>query len=60
MQYVRGRTFLEPHLPTVSSSDERRAIYAEMNRVLAAIHSVDIVAAGLDDYGKKGIRRLIN
>jgi aminoglycoside phosphotransferase (APT) family kinase protein len=54
MQYVRGRVFLAPDLPQLSRQ-ERCAVYSEMNRVLAAIHSVDLDAAGLDDYGKKGI-----
>jgi CRP-like cAMP-binding protein len=34
--------------------DGRGAIYDEMNRVIAALHSVDVRAAGLADYGKPG------
>jgi aminoglycoside phosphotransferase (APT) family kinase protein len=34
--------------------EERRAIYCDMIRVLAALHSVDYVALGLDNYGKPG------
>jgi aminoglycoside phosphotransferase (APT) family kinase protein len=33
---------------------ERGAIYDEMNRVIAALHSVDVGALGLADYGKPG------
>jgi aminoglycoside phosphotransferase (APT) family kinase protein len=33
---------------------ERGAIYDEMNRVMAALHTVDVAAAGLADYGKPG------
>jgi aminoglycoside phosphotransferase (APT) family kinase protein len=33
---------------------ERGAIYDEMNRVIAALHSVDYQAVGLADYGKPG------
>jgi len=33
---------------------ERAAIYAEMNRVIAALHRVDYAAAGLADFGKPG------
>lgn len=53
MAYVRGRMFLNPKLPGMSSS-ERTAIYKEMARILAAIHSVDIAKAGLLQYGRSG------
>jgi aminoglycoside phosphotransferase (APT) family kinase protein len=33
---------------------ERGAIYDEMNRVIAALHKVDVTAAGLASYGKPG------
>ena len=33
---------------------ERRAIFDEMNRVIAALHSVDFQAIGLADHGKPG------
>jgi aminoglycoside phosphotransferase (APT) family kinase protein len=53
MEYVEGRIFWNSTLPDVSAS-ERRAIYAEMNRVLAALHQLDYQALGLGDYGKPG------
>ncbi|MCR9109179.1 phosphotransferase family protein [Marivita sp. XM-24bin2] len=53
MDYVDGRTFVDPRLPDVGI-DDRRAIFDEMNRVLAAIHSVDLGFAGLTDYGPQG------
>ncbi|MEC3861526.1 phosphotransferase [Mesobacterium sp. TK19101] len=53
MDFVAGRSFLDPSLPGLEIG-ERSAIYAEMNRVLAAIHAVDIVAAGLEDFGPPG------
>ena len=37
MDYVPGRSFWEPWLPDLSPP-ERAAIYAEMNRVIAALH----------------------
>ena len=40
-------------LPEVAAPD-RRAIYEEMTRVLAALHAVDYAALGLCDYGKTG------
>jgi aminoglycoside phosphotransferase (APT) family kinase protein len=53
MDYVQGRIFWDPALPGMSPS-ERGAIFDEMNRVIAALHNVDYVAAGLGDYGKPG------
>ena len=53
MSYHPGRIFWDPTLPGLSA-DERGAIYAEMNRVLAALHDVDVNAAGLEDFGRPG------
>jgi len=53
MGYVGGRNFWDPRLPGMSPA-ERAAIYDEMNRVLAALHSLDFVRLGLADYGKPG------
>lgn len=53
MEAVDGRNIDDPRIPDVSN-DERSAIYVEMCRVLAAIHSVDIDAVGLSDYGPPG------
>lgn len=53
MEYVEGRVLWDPSLPGMSLA-QREAIYDEMNRVLAALHCVDIRACGLADYGKPG------
>lgn len=53
MDYVEGRIFWDALLPEVAAP-ERRAVYSEMVRVQAALHSVDYAAAGLGDYGKPG------
>jgi len=53
MSYERGRIFWDPTLPQLEPA-ERGAIYAEMNRVLAALHDVDIDAVGLADFGRPG------
>jgi acyl-CoA dehydrogenase len=53
MQYVEGAIFVDQSLPGAGAAD-RAAIYDEMNRVIAALHRVDHVAAGLADYGKPG------
>jgi len=53
MAYVPGRTLWNPALPGCSR-EERQAIYHELNRGLAALHSVDLTAVGLQDYGRPG------
>ena len=53
MEHVDGRIFWEQSLPGLAPA-ERGAIYDEMNRVIAALHSVDVERAGLADYGKAG------
>ncbi|WP_339865296.1 phosphotransferase [Paremcibacter congregatus] len=53
MNYIDGRIFWDPALPNFTPA-ERGALYLEMNRVLAAIHSVDLKSHGLQDYGKPG------
>jgi aminoglycoside phosphotransferase (APT) family kinase protein len=53
MDYVPGRILWDPTLPGMAPTD-RRAIFNEMNRVIAALHRVDFAAVGLDGYGKPG------
>jgi aminoglycoside phosphotransferase (APT) family kinase protein len=53
MDFVDGRIFWDALLPE-TAPEERRPIYMEMVRVLAALHSVDYKALGLSDYGKPG------
>jgi aminoglycoside phosphotransferase (APT) family kinase protein len=53
MEHVDGRIFWEQSLPGLAPA-ERSAIYDEMNRVIAKLHSVDIERSGLADYGKAG------
>jgi len=51
MDYVPGRVFLDRRLPGCAPA-ERRAMYDDMNRVLAALHQVDWRARGLTDFGR--------
>ncbi|OWK13957.1 ACAD10 [Cervus elaphus hippelaphus] len=51
MEYCPGLIYKDPSLPGLEPS-QRRAIYTAMNRVLCKIHSVDLKAAGLEDYRK--------
>lgn len=53
MEMVEGRIFWDPALPEVNKQ-ERSAIYDGMNDVLARLHTVDVEAAGLSDYGRPG------
>ena len=53
MEYIRGRVLEDITLPGMAP-DERRAIFFDVIRVLAALHSVDYAALGLADYGKPG------
>ncbi len=53
MEYLEGRVFKDSGLPDVSPG-RRRAIYSDMIRVLAALHTVDYPAKGLSDYGYPG------
>lgn len=53
MQFLEGRVLWEPDLPGFSRRDRER-LYDDMNRVIAALHAVDVQAAGLADYGRPG------
>ncbi len=53
MDCVEGRVLWDTTLPGMSPA-ERSAIYAEMNRVIAALHKVDYEKVGLGDFGKAG------
>ncbi|WP_284619975.1 phosphotransferase family protein [Aquabacterium humicola] len=53
MEFVSGRVLWDQSLPGMSN-EQRGAIYDEMNRVISTLHSVDVKAVGLADYGKPG------
>ena len=53
MEYVTGRVFWDPALPGLDAA-ERAGVHDEMNRVIAALHSLDPIATGLGDFGKAG------
>ena len=53
MDFVEGRVLWEQSLPGLQP-DERAAVYDEMNRVLAALHNVEVRAVGLSDFGRPG------
>jgi aminoglycoside phosphotransferase (APT) family kinase protein len=53
MTFVDGRVLWNPALPELER-EERGLIYDAMNAGLARLHSIDVAAAGLSDYGKPG------
>lgn len=53
MDAVDGRNFDDPRMEELPP-EERGAVMADMADVLARIHTVDLAAAGLSDYGPEG------
>jgi aminoglycoside phosphotransferase (APT) family kinase protein len=53
MEYCAGRIFWDAAIPSVDRA-ARGAIYEELIRVLATLHTIDVDAVGLSDYGKPG------
>lgn len=53
MSHVDGRNFDDPRLGDLPHGS-RSKVMEEMCRVLAALHSVDVEAVGLSDYGPPG------
>jgi aminoglycoside phosphotransferase (APT) family kinase protein len=50
LEHVAGRVFWEAELDGVAPAD-RAAIYADMNRVLARLHDLDVSKLGLESLG---------
>ena len=53
MEFMAGRVLWDQSLPDIAKPG-RAAYYDEMNRVIAALHNVDVAKAGLAGYGKPG------
>ena len=53
MEYLQGRVLWDPSLPGMVPAS-RAAIYDEMNRVIAALHTVPFAERGLAGYGRPG------
>lgn len=53
MDFKDGRVIRDTKMPDMTPT-QRTAMYDELNRVLALLHSVDYNAIGLGDYGKPG------
>ena len=53
MEHVAGRIFWDSSMPGVAP-EARTTMFDDMNRVMAALHSVDPDAVGLGDFGRRG------
>ena len=53
MEFMDGRVLWDQALPAMTPA-QRGAVYDEMNRVIAALHKVDVGADGLAGFGKPG------
>lgn len=53
MEYMDGRVLWDQALPGMTPA-QRGEIYDEMNRVIAALHTVKFAERGLSGYGKPG------
>lgn len=53
MDFVEGRIFWDPALPELSGT-ERKELYDDVNRMVAALHSLRPEDVGLADYGREG------
>ena len=53
MEFMQGRVLWDQSLPGMSA-DQRAVMYNEMNRVIAALHTVKFADVGLTGYGKPG------
>jgi aminoglycoside phosphotransferase (APT) family kinase protein len=53
MRHVPGRVFLINSMPDLTPA-ERAAVYDSANETLARLHSLDLEAIGLSDFGRPG------
>lgn len=53
MDFLNGRVLRDPQLPGMDAAT-RTAVYEDLADVLARLHSVDVDAIGLSDFGRPG------
>jgi aminoglycoside phosphotransferase (APT) family kinase protein len=53
MEFMQGRVLWDPALPDMAPA-QRGAMFNEVNRVIAALHTVPFADCGLAGYGKPG------
>jgi aminoglycoside phosphotransferase (APT) family kinase protein len=54
MEFCDGNVYWSASLAEISTNELRTQMYDAMNKALVALHSVDIKACGLSDFGKPG------
>jgi aminoglycoside phosphotransferase (APT) family kinase protein len=54
MEFCDGTVYWSASLAEIETNEQRSTMYDAMNKVLVALHSVDVEAVGLSDYGKAG------
>lgn len=54
MEFCDGNVYWSAALAEISSNERRGQMYDAMNKTLVALHSVDVNAVGLSDFGKAG------
>ena len=53
MSHVPGRVFMDCSMPDLTP-DERARVFDSVNATLAALHRIDYVGLGLEDFGRPG------
>ncbi len=53
MEYIEGNVHWNAALEEAQDNQQRTQMYDLMNKTLVALHSVDVDAVGLKDYGRK-------
>lgn len=54
MAFCDGIVYWSASLAEIDTNERRSTMYDAMNKVLVALHSIDVDAVGLSDYGKAG------
>jgi len=54
MEFCDGTVYWSASLAEIATNERRAQMYDAMNKALVALHSVDVDAVGLSDYGKAG------
>lgn len=54
MEFCEGSVYWNASLTEIQTNEQRAQMYNAMNKVLVALHSVDIKSCGLEDFGKPG------
>lgn len=53
MEYIEGNIYWNASIEEAKDNQQRAQMYDVMNKTLVALHSVDVDAVGLTDYGRK-------